>query len=103
MSIAGMIVGSIAGSTGWPVTFGIISAIAALCLIVATTVASSSLSTPPRKALGQSSQALDENLGEEMEQTIADLQSAGADEDALRSLVGQAFRLGRLIGGDDSR
>ncbi len=91
MSIAGMIVGSIAGSTGWPVTFGIISAIAALCLIVATTVTSSSLSTLPR------------NLGEEMEQAIADLQSAGADEDALRSLVGQAFRLGRLIGGDDSR
>jgi len=38
-----------------------------------------------------------------MERAIADLCGAGADEDALRALVGRAIRLGRLIGADDDR
>ncbi len=103
LGIAGMIVGSIAGSAGWPVTFGIISAVAALCLIVATTVTSGARSAG-RNPPGPEGGPLDrEVLGEDMERAIADLCGAGADEDALRALVGRAIRLGRLIGADDDR
>ncbi len=103
LGIAGMIVGSIAGSAGWPVTFGIISAVAALCLIVATTVTSGSRSAGGDPA-GPKGGPLDHDaLGEDVERAIADLCRAGADEDALRALVGRAIRLGRLIGADGDR
>lgn len=99
-----MIIGSIAGSTGWPVTFGIISAISAICLIVATTVTSSqralslggySQPTSSQRALSQLTPSEYEALGEAIESSITELCDAGADEQALRALVGQAFRLGR--------
>lgn len=97
-----MIIGSIAGSTGWPVTFGIISAISAICLMVATTVTSSQralslggFEEPARPTPSQLTPGEYEALGEAMEQSIAQLCNAGADEQALRALVGQAFRLGR--------
>ncbi len=109
LAIAGMIIGSIAGSTGWPITFGIIAAVAVLCLLVATSVTSESRSTDESASRGrarfdQAGVPVDqEALGHDLERAIAELHMAGADEESLRELVGRAIRLGRLIGGDGRR
>lgn len=109
LAIAGMIVGSIDGSTGWPVTFGIIAAVAVLCLLVATSVTSRARSADEDTARGgnrasQVGTSSDrEALGDELERAIVELCRAGADEESVRGLVGRAIRLGRLIGGDGDR
>lgn len=84
--IAGMIVGSIVDNNGVALTFGLVTAVAALCLIVATAVGS------PRAGN-------DAAAGTEVEDRITALVAAGADESALRDLVSAAVRLGRAAGG----
>jgi uncharacterized membrane protein (DUF4010 family) len=80
IGIAGMIVTSIADSTGGATTFGIITAIAGLCLLVATAAsAPPSLSDPEVQAL------------------IAELAAAGADEQKLWALAEKCR--GRVHGG----
>jgi hypothetical protein len=81
--IGGMIAGSIADNNALAMTFGLVAAVAALCLIVATAVSRGS--TPPRA----------EQAGEEVESRIAQLVEQGADEQAVRGLVQAAVRLGR--------
>ena len=82
--VAGMIVSSIADRTGAAMTFGLVTAVAVLCLMVATAV---------------SAQTHGDRGGDEqaarVEATIRRLVEAGADEDDLRRLVGDAVALGR--------
>lgn len=82
--IAGMIVGSIADNNGTAITFGLITAVAAVCLILVTSVSTSGESV-----------RFDEARAEEMEARIQSLIDAGADESAVRDLVRDAVVLGR--------
>lgn len=83
--IAGMIVTSIADSTGGALTFGLITAAAVLGLILVTAVtAGAERETGP-----------DEALAEELERRIRGLVERGADEDDVRATVSDAVRLGR--------
>ena len=79
--IAGMIVGSVADNNAVALTFGLVTAAAVLCLIVATAV-----SPAPR---------FDDDRAARVEELIGRLVSAGADEAAVRALAREAVRLGR--------
>jgi hypothetical protein len=87
--IAGMIVSSIADSTGGALTFGLLTAAAALGLILVAAVA-------PPGALGAGGGG-DEEAAAAVEQQVADLVDAGADEHDVRHLVRTAVRLGRSL------
>lgn len=89
VGIVGMIVTNIAGNSGGSMTFGLITAVAILCSIVATAVSA----RPPGGAIGEE---LAEQLGKQVEARIAALTEAGVDEDDLRALVADAVRLGRV-------
>ena len=83
--IAGIIVSSINGNNeGWVVTIGIVSAVAAIVLIVSSAVATS-----------KRIPAFSEVEAERIEERIRDLVAAGADESELRELVKSSIRLGR--------
>jgi hypothetical protein len=71
--IAGMIVGSIADNNGTAITFGLITAMAAVCLILVTSVSTAT------EAVRFDEARVD----------------AGADEDVVRDLVRDAVLLGR--------
>ncbi|HVM07423.1 MAG TPA: hypothetical protein VM345_03085 [Acidimicrobiales bacterium] len=90
VGIAGMIVTNIADNSGGSMTFGLITAAAVLCSIVATAVS--------RPAAGAALAAADdaEHLGAQVEQRIAALVAGGADEEEVRRLVADAVRLGRV-------
>ena len=81
--IAGMIVSSIADNTGAALTAGLVTAIAVLCLIVATAVTGA-------QGLGVS-----ELLANNVEELVESLVAQGADEEQVRGLVGAAVKLGR--------
>jgi hypothetical protein len=81
--IAGMIASSIADSNGWALTFGLLTAGAALCLITVTA------------ATGGARADDAELLGAALESRVERLVAAGADEEEVRSLVADAVRLGR--------
>ncbi len=83
--IAGMIATSIADSVGGALTFGLLTAGAVVVLILVTAV------TTPRGLAGN-----DDEAGEQVEAGVQALVAAGADEGAVRRLVGEAIRLGRL-------
>lgn len=82
--IAGMIVGSIADNNGIAITFGLFTAVAAVCLMLVTSVSASTTSV-----------RFDESQAEHMEVRIQELVASGADEDAVRDLVRDAVLLGR--------
>ncbi len=88
--IAGMIAGSIADNNGTAITFGLVTAVAALGLILITAV------TRPEayEERGGAPQSFEADA-EAIEQRVVALAEAGVDEEALRSLVRQAVRLGR--------
>ena len=73
--IAGMIVGSVADNNGMAITFGLVTAVAVLCLIVATAVTR------------QTTVA-----GEEVEALVARLTTQGASEADVRQLLKLARR-----------
>ena len=81
--IAGMIVSSIADNTGAALTAGLVTAVAVLCLIVTTAVT------------GARGVGVSELLAADVEEHAEALIAAGADEEAVRRLVGAAVRLGR--------
>ncbi|MCA1692424.1 MAG: hypothetical protein ABR540_22065 [Acidimicrobiales bacterium] len=81
--IAGMIVASIADATGAALTFGLITAAAVACLMVATAVAAPSPGTAP----------VDDVRAARVEEMVQNLVAAGADEGDLRRLVREASRL----------
>jgi len=86
--IAGMIVSSIVGSNGAAVTFGLITAAAVLCSIVATAVANAGGGAVTAGRVDETQAALVESL-------VAGLVQSGADEAEVRNLVRHAVRLGR--------
>jgi hypothetical protein len=85
--IAGMIVGSITDNNGVAVTFGLVTAAAALGLILITSVVDAGGFELPV--------AFDEQSAELSESRIVALVEAGADERSVRDLVRDAVRLGR--------
>lgn len=83
--IAGIIVSSINGNNnGWVVTIGLTTSIAAIILIVVSTVATR-----------QRIHVFDEVEAEQLEAKIAEQVQRGASEDALRDIVRRAIELGR--------
>jgi hypothetical protein len=89
-AIGGMVAGSIADNNGIAVTFGLISAVAALGLILVTSV-----TTGPTAPTFDAPAAFDEQAAAIMETRIEDLVAAGADEATIRDLIRDAVRLGR--------
>lgn len=85
--IVGMIVGSIADNNGAAMTFGLITAMAAIALMLVTSVAGTDAFE--RKA------HFDEEAAAAMERRIRAIVAAGADEAEVRDLVRTAVRLGR--------
>jgi len=77
--IGGMIAGSVADNNGVAITAGIVTAIAVLCLMVATAVTGGA-------TVGS---------GERVEELAEDLVAEGADEAAVRDLIREAVKLGR--------
>jgi multisubunit Na+/H+ antiporter MnhC subunit len=84
--IAGMIVTSIADSTSGALAFGLVTAAAVLCLMVATAVTGGG-----RVPLDAEAEA----RAQRVEDLVAALVRSGASEDDLRRLVGEAVKLGR--------
>ena len=84
--IAGMIAASVADNTGAALTAGTVTAVAVLCLIVATAV-----SQPGNPADDEAAEA----AAATVEAKVRALVGAGADEASVRALVGDAVRLGR--------
>lgn len=87
-----MIVSSIADQTGAAMTFGLVTAVAILCLMVATSVTRDPAARAP---LAGDAADNDDGPEQRLEERIAALAAAGADETALRSLVGEAIAFGR--------
>ena len=86
--IAGMIASSINGNNnGWVVSFGCMTALAALCLFSATAAIR-------RDRID----VFEEADAERLEDQVQALVTAGADETAIRDLVRDAMRLGRRKG-----
>jgi hypothetical protein len=83
--VGGMIAGSIAGNNGMALVFGLVIAVAVLCNVVATAV------TTEVGLVGE----VDESQAVRVESLVAELVERGADEEAVRRLVGEAVRLGR--------
>lgn len=81
--IAGMIVGSIADNNGVAITFGLLTAVAALCLVLATAMQQPAVVH------------FDERRAAELEGRIAQIVQQGASEDDVRELVRRAVQLGR--------
>ena len=91
--IAGMIVTSATNHNGAAITFGIVTAVAVLCQMVATTVSDEHLGMPGAPVTGWPS--VPETQAAALEEQITSLVGAGADEAAVRDLVRRAVRLGR--------
>lgn len=87
--IAGMIATSLAENTGGAVTFGLVTAVAALGLILVSAVA------PVHRPAGGPQAVVDERVAAEVEARVRELVRAGADERAVRELVQRAVELGR--------
>jgi hypothetical protein len=85
--IAGIIVTSIvSNNNGGIITIGLITSIAAVVLLTASTIATN-----------KHIDAFDEVAAEQLEQQVSALIASGADEDALREAVRAAIDLGRSI------
>jgi len=87
VGITGIVAGSIADNNAVALTFGLITAAAVLCLMVATAVSAPTAAT--------ATLAYDEAQAARVELLVGRLVADGAREDAVRELVGEAVRLGR--------
>jgi len=96
IGVAGMIIGSIADDNGVAVTFGLLSAAAAVGLILVTA------SAPPDAFVGPDGPARGgepagaEAAGAAIEEQVTRLVDAGGDEREVRELVRRAVAFGRL-------
>jgi hypothetical protein len=96
--IAAMIVASALDHNGAAITFGLITAVAIVCSMVAKAVAADT-----EHRLGQSGGADQadsapvDSHAELVERQVQGLVAGGADEGAVRQLVGEAVRLGRTL------
>jgi hypothetical protein len=95
--IAGMIAGSVADNNGVAITFGLVTAAAAVGLILVTSVAPPDAFRSGRSgpASSRSAPNVDEVLAADVEVRIESLVKAGADERTVRQLVQRAVELGR--------
>ena len=93
--IAGMIVTSALNHNGAAITFGLVTAVAILCSMVATSVAAD---IRRNAAPASPNDASSETLAAIVEEQVQSLVGGGADERAIRQLVGEAVRLGRTLG-----
>jgi hypothetical protein len=84
MSIAGMIVTNIRDNIGGAMAFGLFGASAMVVLMVVNAVLRNT-----------NHGGAQDSLAAELEARVAELIAAGADEAAVRSIVGKAVRLGR--------
>jgi hypothetical protein len=95
--IAGMIVTSILNHNGAAVTFGLVTAVAVVCSMVAKAVAADAEhrlgGATGRSALVPGEQV--DTMAQLVEHQVQAMVAAGSDEAALRQLVGEAVRLGR--------
>jgi hypothetical protein len=94
--IVGMIVSSVLNHSGVAITFGLLTAAAVLCSMVATAVAADTA-----RRLGSVAPAaapVDEDAAARLEQLVQVLVTAGADESSVRDLVRQSVGLGRGMG-----
>jgi hypothetical protein len=87
VGVAGIVGGSIADNNAVALTFGLLTAVAVVCLMVATAVSGS---TPAAGA-----PSFDDAQAARVEHLVGRLVADGASEDAVRRLVGEAVRLGR--------
>lgn len=85
--IAGMIAASIADNGGAALTFGLTTAVAAVCLILVTAVSGADWL--------QEDGEFDEDAAADLERRIQGLIAQGALEDDVRDLVRAAVSLGR--------
>jgi hypothetical protein len=87
LGIAGMIVSSIAGSTGGAVTCGLVTAVAIVVLILVTAAAGpAAFGEPP---------PVDEHVAADVERRVQGIVAAGAPEADVRALVRAVRRLDR--------
>jgi len=98
--VAGMIVTSATKHNGAALTFGLITAVAILCQMVATTVINEVNGAPPAPLYGTQPPPAEpvpdvETEAAEVEDRIAGLLAEGIDEAVVRDLVRHAVRLGR--------
>ena len=100
--IAGMIVTSVLDHNGAAITFGLVTAVAVLCSMVAKAVAADTERrlTPGAAAAPAGSVPVvpAESLASVVEQQVEAVVGQGASETAVRQLVGEAVRLGRALG-----
>lgn len=89
VGVAGMIVTTVLDHNGAALTFGLLSAVAILCLMVATAVTAHN---PPS---AQAPEGDVEAQGAQVEAVISSLVASGADEATVRRLVREAVRLGQ--------
>ena len=83
--IPAIIVSSIRGNNeGWVLTFGMITAVAAIILIAVSSVTAN-----------KRIDAFNEVLAERIEQRVQQLVQAGASEDAVRALIKESIDLAR--------
>ena len=89
--IIGMIVSSILESTGGAITFGLLTAVAAIALVLVTSV------SPPGALAksGSSAGITDDRVAADLESRVAALVDAGADENQVRRLVSRSIEYGR--------
>ncbi|MBW3614791.1 MAG: hypothetical protein KY439_05700 [Actinobacteria bacterium] len=90
--IAGMIASSIADNSGAALTFGLTTAVAILCLMVATAVSGAG-----RPTVRDGSAVAADVLGAEVEARVEGLVGQGCEEAAVRALVRDAVRLGQVL------
>jgi len=102
VGIVGMIVTSATKHNGAAITFGLITAVAVVCQMVATTVLNEARGLPgaplgPGAALAGAPSDASGAEGEaaRVESDIQGLVAAGADEEAVRDLARHAVHLGR--------
>jgi hypothetical protein len=91
--IAGMIVTSATHHNGAAITFGLVTAVAILCQMTATTVVNELRSAPQAPVTSESARLDDEAAA--LEGRIVALVDGGAEEEAVRDLVRRAMRLAR--------
>jgi hypothetical protein len=103
IGIAGMIAGSIADDNGVAVTFGLLTAAAAVGLILVTAsappgafVSAGATGRPADPAATETGSVDPDQAGQAIEEQVARLVEAGADEHEVRELVRRAVSFGRV-------
>ena len=91
--IVGMIIASATNHNGAAITFGLVTAVAVLCQMTATTVLNE-VRRAPRAPVVTESARLEADAAA-LEDRIAALVNTGVEETAVRDLVRRAVQLGR--------